>query len=236
MIEAMAARLAALPELRKPWNPIALRSHPALREWPGLDLPTRVGGADWSARDMAMLFRLCGRHDAELRDLIGAGHARLLSLASTRRFDAELTAVVRSTSYCAIAITEPEAGSDIRALSTTATPADNSYVLDGTKQYISRIDECTHFLVFASVNRGGSHPLITVFLVPRATPGLVTRPMLPAGMASVTWGQVMLQNVRVPRANRIGGEGQGLSLFVRHFSYWRTLTMLRSDSTQCECL
>jgi alkylation response protein AidB-like acyl-CoA dehydrogenase len=77
--------------------------------------------------------------------------------------------------------------------------------------------------VFASVKRAASNPLITVFLVPRATPGLRTTPMEPAGMASVTWGQVMLQDVRVPRANRIGGEGQGLSLFVRHFSYWRTL-------------
>jgi alkylation response protein AidB-like acyl-CoA dehydrogenase len=219
----MTARLAALPELRKPWNPIALRSHPALREWSGLDLPTRVGGAAWPARDMALLFRFCGRRDAELRDLIGAGHARLLSLVPTRRFDAELKAVAGGSGYCAIAITEPDVGSDIRALGTTATPSDDGYVLDGTKQYISRIDECTHFLVFTSVKRAASDPLITAFLVPRATSGLVTAPMAPAGLASVTWGRVALERVRVPRANRIGGEGQGLSLFVRHFSYWRTL-------------
>lgn len=222
-IEAMTGRLAALPELRQPWNPIALRSHPALKEWPGLDLPVRVGGGSWPARDMALLFRRCGRHDAELRDLIGAGHARLLSLVPGRRFDEELKAVARSACYCAIAITEPDAGSDIRALATTATPVDDSYVLDGMKQYISRIDECSHFIVFASVKRALSGPLITAFLVPRDAPGLVTVPIQPSGLASVTWGKVVLQQVRVSRACRIGGEGQGPSLFVRHFTYWRTL-------------
>jgi hypothetical protein len=56
-------------------DPVALRAHRELAGWGAFDRPSRHGGAAWCARDMALLFRLCERRDAKLRDLIGAGHA-----------------------------------------------------------------------------------------------------------------------------------------------------------------
>jgi len=219
----MAAKVAALLQCQETRTFLALRSNPELGGWAALDLAQRHDGASWSAREMALLFCYCGRRDAELRDLLGAGHARLLSLAPTRRFDAVLRAVAHGSCYCAIAITEPDVGSDVLSLTTTATPVDGGYVLDGIKQHISRINECTHFIVFASVQRITPKPLITAFLIPRDAPGLITEPMSPAGLASVSWGKIYLRQVRAPLTSRIGGEGQALSLFMRHFSYWRTL-------------
>jgi alkylation response protein AidB-like acyl-CoA dehydrogenase len=220
----MAVRLAELLQRLETWTPVALRSQPELRGWSGLDLAQRHGGAAWSARDMASLFCRCGRLDVELRDLAGAGHARLLSLVSTRHFDAVLDAVAAGSNYCAIAITEPDVGSDVRSIATTATAIDGGYLLDGVKQHISRIHECTHFIVFAAVTRAAvTAPGITAFLIPRDAAGLVTEPMSPAGLASVSWGRICLQQVKAPSASRIGGEGQAMSLFSRHFSYWRTL-------------
>lgn len=222
-IEAMTARLMAVLQRHEAWNPVALRAHQDLADWAGLDLAPRVGGAAWGASDMARLFRECGRRDVELRDLIGAGHARLLALAATRRFDPVLSAVAKSAAYCAIAITEPDAGSDLRALATAARPVDRGYVLDGIKQYISRISECTHFIVFAAVQRVAQEPSISAFLVPRDAPGLATEAMRPSGLATVSWGRVHLRRTRVPIAARIGGEGEGFSLFRHHFCYWRTM-------------
>jgi len=172
---------------------------------------------------MSLLFRRCGYHDAELRDVLGAGHARLLSLVKTKRFDTLLRDVARGTCFCAIAITEPDAGSDIQALTTKATPIKGGYMLEGTKQHISRINECSHFIVFASVQRQTLKPLITAFLIRRDAPGLTTELMSPTGLSSVSWGKVHLRQVVVPSSSRIGGEGQAISLFVRHFSYWRML-------------
>jgi alkylation response protein AidB-like acyl-CoA dehydrogenase len=215
VIESMAAHLMELLPHHDTWHAVALRAHRELAGWSGLDLPARHGGAAWCATDMARLFCLCGRRDAELRDLVGAGHARLLALVPTRRFDAVLSAVARSAAYCAAAITEPDVGSDLRALMTTPSPVDGGYVLDGTKQHISRIGECTHFVVFAAVRRPTKNPLITTFLIPRDSPGLEIEPMRPSGLGAALWGRVFLRHVNVPLASRIGGEGQGLSLFKR---------------------
>ena len=222
-IEAKATHLVELLQGREAWHPVALRAHQDLAGWAALDLPSRHGGSNWCARDMALLFRLCGRYDAELRDLVGAGHARLLTLVSTRRFDQVLDEVARSDAYCAIAITEPDVGSDVRALGSIARPVDRGYLLDGTKLHISRISECTHFIVFAAVKRASKDPLITAFLVPRDSTGLSTEPMQPSGLATVAWGKIVLRQVYIPLASRVGGEGQGLSLFRRHFCYWRTM-------------
>ena len=222
-IEAMAAKLMDVLGRQETWHPVELRAHQDLVGWAGLDLPSRCGGAAWRARDMALLIRLCGYKDAELRDLVGAGHARLLTLAATRRFDGVLSAVARSAAYFAIAITEPSVGSDLWALTTTATPVDGDYVLDGTKQHIARISEATHFIVFAAVTRATQKPLITAFLIPRNATGLDVELMRPSGLTSVSWGRIFLRQVRVPSACRIGGEGQGLALFKRHFCYWRTM-------------
>jgi alkylation response protein AidB-like acyl-CoA dehydrogenase len=222
-IEAMASHLTEILRHQEAWHPVVLRAHEELTGWAGLDLPLRHGGTAWGAGDMARLFRLCGRRDAELRDLLGAGHARLLALAPTRRFDSVLRAVAQSAAYCAIAVTEPDVGSDLRALATIARPVDGGYVLDGTKQHISRINECTHFIVFAAVKRATKNSSITAFLVSRDAAGLETEPMRPSGLGAVVWGRIFLRQVNIPVASRIGGEGQGLSLFKRHFCYWRTM-------------
>lgn len=92
-LKEFATKLAELLQEQKATAPLALRCHPEMTGLAALDLPQRHGGASWSTRDMALLFCYCGRHDAELRDVLGAGHARLLSLAPTRRFDKLLKAV-----------------------------------------------------------------------------------------------------------------------------------------------
>jgi alkylation response protein AidB-like acyl-CoA dehydrogenase len=172
---------------------------------------------------MAPVFRDCGRIDLELRDLIGGGHARLLTLVPTRRFDGLLRKVAGGSNYCGIAITEPETGSDMQSLSTSANPIPEGYRLEGQKQCIARLEEASHFIVFAAVSRPTSQPLISMFLVPRNAAGLEFERVQSMGLSAVSWGRVWLRKIVVPSSFRIGGEGQGLSLFLRHFCYWRTM-------------
>lgn len=221
--ESATDRLHAVVSSTEAWHPVALRSDPRLFGWPALDLPERVGGGARPASEMAAVFRDCGRIDLELRDLPGGGHARLLTLAPSRKFDALLRAVAEGSKYCAVAITEPGAGSDLHGLTTTATPVAGGYRLDGVKQHVARISECTHFIVFAAVKRSAGSSLITAFLVSRNAPGVSTERLSPMGMCNVSWGRITFAGVEVRGEDRIGGEGQALMLFVRHFSYWRTM-------------
>ena len=219
----MVARLMEVLLRQDSYHPVALRAHQDLAEWAALDLPRRLGGAAWRARDMALLFRLCGYRDAELRDLVGAGHARLLTLAPTRRFDSVLSAVAHSAAYCAIAITEPDVGSDLRALATIARPLDGGYLIEGIKQHVARINECTHFIVFAAVQRALQQPLITAFLIPKDVAGLQIEPMRPSGLAAASWGKSLSSAGTCPVGISDWRGRTGLSLFRRHFCYWRTM-------------
>jgi alkylation response protein AidB-like acyl-CoA dehydrogenase len=214
---------ALLAELGAAWNPVVLRAHPRLKGWAGLDLPRELGGSSWCALQMVRVFRGCGRHDVELRDLPGAGHARLLHLVQSQRFDTVLSAVAEGRYYCAIAITEPDVGSDMQAMKTTATPAEGGYRLNGAKEYIARMAESTHVIVFARVARPTEPPLISAFLIPKDAPGVAVEALSPMGLCNVSWARVTLLEVQVPLSTRIGGEGQGMSLFRRHFCYWRTM-------------
>lgn len=216
-------RLRAVLAEASNWRPLELRSHPGLKGWSGLDLPERLGGAANPASRIIGAFRECGRVDLELRDLPGAGHARVLTLAPSRRFDDFLRSVAAGSAYCGVAITEPGAGSDLHNLATAATPVSGGYRLDGVKQHVARIEECTHLIVFAAIRRSADNPLITAFLVPRDAPGVTVERLAPMGMANVSWGRVHFAGVAVDGSQRIGGEGQALTLFVRHFSYWRTM-------------
>jgi alkylation response protein AidB-like acyl-CoA dehydrogenase len=77
--------------------------------------------------------------------------------------------------------------------------------------------------VFAHVRRPGAERTLTAFLVPLDSPGLEVFTLEHTGLRGVSFGGLRLSGVPVPRAMRVGGEGEGFQLFVRHFTYWRTM-------------
>lgn len=106
----------------------------------------------------------------------------------------------------AFALTEASAGSDAAALKTTALADGASYVLNGTKLWVTNGELAGLFVVFARIQAG-----ITAFLVERDTPGLkVGYREKTLGLRGVPCNTVYLQDVRVPEANRLGAEGEGL--------------------------
>ncbi len=187
----------------------------------GLDLPRRVGGRNLSATSMAELFSTFGYIALDLRDVPGAGHARLVSLASGRQHDEFLRRVAVGEAYAAITITEPNTGSDLHAIETTATPTATGYTLSGTKRFVARLRQATHLIVFARVPRPAMEDRLSVFLVPANSPGVLIGDLQSSGLNGVSFGQVTFDSVEIGRETRVGGEGEGLTLFLRHFSYWR---------------
>lgn len=113
-----------------------------------------------------------------------------------------------------IAMTEPGAGSDLGAIRTTAVRDGDEYVLNGTKMWITSATVADFFTIAAKTDPEAGFRGVDLFLVEKGTPGLrVGRPIRKLGTRSSETSEVILENVRVPAENLLGGEeGVGVSL------------------------
>jgi alkylation response protein AidB-like acyl-CoA dehydrogenase len=124
----------------------------------------------------------------------------------------------------ALAVTEPDVGSDAASLRTTAVRQGDHYVLNGQKTWISNAPYARSFVIFATVAPGSRSKGVTAFVVDRDTEGLtVGKPMRKLGQRAIVNAEVFLDNVRVPVADRLGAEGQGFYGLMRTFDASRIL-------------
>ncbi len=127
-----------------------------------------------------------------------------------------LPALARGDRLAAFALTEPEAGSDVAAIQTTARLDGAAYVLSGAKQFITSGDVAHVLTVFASTDRSLGHRGLSVFVVEEGTPGFrVTRVEKKMGIRGSTTAALEFQDCRVPVANRLGAEGQGFKIAMQ---------------------
>jgi hypothetical protein len=111
-------------------------------------------------------------------------------------------------------MTEPGAGSDPSGITTRFRPTADGYVLSGTKSFITNGPVADAILVFATDDPARGHIGLTGFLVERGTPGLsFGKPMEKMGLRSSPMGEVVLEDVGVPREARLGPEGAGMRIF-----------------------
>jgi alkylation response protein AidB-like acyl-CoA dehydrogenase len=112
------------------------------------------------------------------------------------------------------AMTEPESGSDAFNLRTTAVRKNGSYVLNGTKMFITNAPIADAILVFATVDRDKGMQGVCAFIVDKGTPGLkTTRHLEKMGLRTSPMGEVVLEDCEVPLENRLGAEGAGVAIF-----------------------
>ena len=113
----------------------------------------------------------------------------------------------------AFALTEPGAGSDAAALSTTASRSDGQYVLNGTKLFITNAVEAGTFVVLATHDRSLRTRGIDALIVESDTPGLTINPQHgKMGMRASSTAELVFENSPVPAENRLGEEGEGFGL------------------------
>ncbi len=120
-------------------------------------------------------------------------------------------AVLAGEAMAAFAMTEPEAGSDVAAIATTARRDGDTYVLDGTKTLISNAGIADFYVVFASTDATRGNKGLSAFLVPADAAGLrFVRPLVLA--APHPLGEIAFTECRVPATSRLGAEGEGFKL------------------------
>ncbi len=129
-----------------------------------------------------------------------------------------LSHVADGSALFAFALTEPDAGSDVAALSTTARKEGEGYVLTGRKRFISNAGIATHYTVFARTSEGPKG--ITAFVVPSHVPGFrVASRMELLGDHPI--GELELDGCYVPADARLGTEGTGMHLALSTLDVFR---------------
>ena len=113
----------------------------------------------------------------------------------------------------AYALSEPGSGSDAAAMKTRAKKHGNEYVLNGTKQFITHGSVAGTLVVFAETEPGNAHRGISAFVLERETsPWTVAKLERKLGIRGSPTAQIVLEDVKVPAANRLGDEGAGFKI------------------------
>ena len=124
-----------------------------------------------------------------------------------------LRSIASGNALGALAMTEPEAGSDAAAITTSAVRDGDVYVLNGRKIFITNGEKADYYVVTAKTDRGAGASGITDFIVEKAWPGVsFTTHYEKLGIRGTTTTDIVFDDVRVPFENRLGDEGMGFKI------------------------
>ena len=146
--------------------------------------------------------------------------------------------IISGRKVCALAITEPGAGSDMASLETRAERDGDDWVLNGAKTYITNgVYGDLYFVAAKTRDTGRKHQRLSQFLVEAGTPGLkVSRKLSKTGMWASDTAELVFENVRVPHANLLGEEGRGFYQLASGLQRERLLSAVLSVSAASQAL
>ncbi len=118
----------------------------------------------------------------------------------------------------AYALTEPAAGSDVAGILTTAVRDGDSYILNGTKTWITNAPVTSFSVIFVKTDPAARHRGMSVFIVDHALPGVtLSKPIPKMGQHAAWTGEIVLEDVRVPAEDRLGNDGDGFMIAMKVF-------------------
>ena len=219
MIQDMAKRFAGdrLAPFTSEWDaeshfPVETIKATAELGFAGIYVGEDVGGSALGRLDAALIFEQLSYGDVSSAAFISIHNMaswmidRFGSDEQRKTWLPKLTSMELVASYC---LTEPGSGSDAAAMKTTAVRDGDEYVLNGSKQFISGAGVNDVYVLMAKTSDDGARG-VSAFIIPLGTPGLsFGANEKKMGWKSQPTRQVLLDDVRIPAANRIGEEGHG---------------------------
>jgi acyl-CoA dehydrogenase len=146
----------------------------------------------------------------------GLGAGPVLIAGTAEQKASWLPPLVEEPILCSFGLSEPDAGSDVARLKTTAERRGGEYVLNGSKTFITNAGHAAWTVVFAKTDPAKAHRGISAFIVPMDAPGVtVDRHLDKMGQRSTDTSAFALQDAVVPAANRLGDEGDGFKIAMR---------------------
>ncbi len=207
----------------------------------GITVPPAYGGLGLSYRAQAIVLEEIARVSPALALSVGA-HSNLfadnLARNGTEAQRAEvLPGIVAGETIGALALTEPNAGSDAVGISTRAERTPDGYVLTGSKQFITNGPVADWLLVYAKTAPDRGAHGISAFLLPRGTDGFVVAKSLDKmGMRGSPTGELAFQGCRVPAERRVGPEHGGVAVMMSGLNVERAVLGAIPVGILAECL
>jgi alkylation response protein AidB-like acyl-CoA dehydrogenase len=185
----------------------------------GVCLPSAFGGAGQSFVLFAMiveeLCKACASTGLIMDVTISLCAEPILLFGTEAQKQRFLTPLATGEKLGALAITEPEAGSDAAAIRTAAVRDGDHYVLNGGKIFVTNGGVADIYVCSTVTNREAGHKGLTAFVVEKGMPGLSFGPPLhKLGIRGSTTTEVHFDGVRVPVENRLGEEGMGFKIIM----------------------
>jgi len=177
--------------------------------WLGITIPEEYGGSGGTFLDAALFLEETAKGEAP----IGAYAVTLIVVGTLNRFGSEeqkrrLFGAVTGGGALAIAMSEPDSGSDVASLKASAERSNGDWVLNGSKMWCSYAHKAEEILIVVRTDRGGSpHQGLSMILVPRETAGLTITPIETLGGTETN--ELHLDGCRVPAEALLGSEGGG---------------------------
>ncbi|KAF0175824.1 MAG: acyl-CoA dehydrogenase [Rhodobacteraceae bacterium] len=190
----------------------------------GMSIPEEYGGLGLTMAEEVQAAFVLGQTSPVFRSLVGTnngiGSQGIIIDGTVEQKAKYLPSLASGDMIASFALTEPDAGSDAGSLRTTARRDGDDFILNGTKRYITNAPRADVFTVFARTNpevKGSSG--VSAFIVEAGTPGLsLGQPDKKMGQKGSHTCDVILEDVRVPAANIIGGparENQGFKTAMK---------------------
>ena len=183
----------------------------------GMLIPESWGGAGTDTISYVVMLEEVARVDAAMAVALSVTNSLaalpVLKYGTETQQQKYLSRLAHGEILGAFCLTEPQAGSDSAAITTSAKRHGNSYRLNGTKSWVTNGGEAGVYLVFAKTDPSDRTRGVTAFLVEPSFPGFrVARYEDKMGLRTSRSAEITFTDCEVPEGNRLGEEGQGLKI------------------------
>jgi acyl-CoA dehydrogenase len=189
----------------------------------GLRYAEEHGGGALDARATALLAEELGRSSFggfAITVLVHTDMAspHLVNAGSPAQVAKYLPAIIAGEKITAVAVTEPDAGSDVKSIRTSARREGNAWVLKGTKMFITNGALADLYFVAAKTDPAAGSKGLSIFIVEKGTPGFsVGRKLEKMGWRSSDTAELVFDGCRVPAENLLGEENRGFYAIMKNF-------------------
>ena len=207
-------------------HPAELFKKLAEGDWLGMPIPTEYGGAgaDYLTHIVAVeeLSRSCASTGFTVSIHVGIASMLILLFGNEEQKKKYLVPLAKGQNLGAFVLTEPGAGTDVMAATTTAILDGNDYVINGTKTFTSNGPTGGTYLVFAWTDKAAGRKGMSAFVIPRETPGMKAgEHFKKMGLRSSQTSEMVFKDCRVSKENLLGKEGAGLVMAMAGFDHGR---------------
>jgi alkylation response protein AidB-like acyl-CoA dehydrogenase len=190
-----------------------------------LSLPTEFGGMEADATTLCLVIEEISKASAASALLVFPTQAVIRTIREVgteeqkKRF---FSAMAAGDKLCGFCLTEPNYGSDAGSLQTRAVLEEGTYIVNGTKSYITLGPHAHFYLVFVRTGPGKRTAGVSALIVPRETPGLsFGKKERKMGLGGSVTSEMFFQDARIPRENLLLKEGEGWKVLSRHANVMR---------------